>query len=89
MIENAPRQDGAIGQAFVRVTGTRNDAFVEFEFSINDEDLMVELIMPFKEFENFCRKENAAVLPPDDTVRSEVDKFFHRQKNAWRLTSVD
>jgi phenol hydroxylase P0 protein len=71
-------------QGFARVTGTRRDAFVEFEFSINDSDLTVELVMPFKEFREFCEQENVTLLPPDETVRSEVEKFIWREKKMGR-----
>ncbi len=54
-----------VGIYYVRVLGTRLDRFVEFEFAINDPDqLMVELIMPFHAFEEFCRKYDAVELPP-------------------------
>jgi phenol hydroxylase P0 protein len=76
-------------QAFVRVTGTRRDAFVEFEFSINDEDLTVDLVMPVEEFREFCERENVTVLPPDETVRSTVERFLSRERKAGRLTVID
>lgn len=87
MAGNLPYLGRAHG--FVRVTGTRRNAFVEFEFSINDEDLMVELVMPFKEFAEFCERENVTVLTPDEAVRSTVERFLRREKNAGRLVEDD
>ena len=38
--------DVPLGKTFVKVKGTRLGKFIEFEFSINDEDLTIELILP-------------------------------------------
>ena len=54
---------------FVRVTGSRLGKYVEFEFSVNDADLTVELILPFAAFDEFCRLQNATVLPSDPSDR--------------------
>ena len=51
-----------IGQAYVRVTGERLGKYVEFEFSIDDEDLTVELIMPHEAFRLFCEKHRARLI---------------------------
>jgi len=51
-----------LGQAYVRVTGERLGRFVEFEFSINDEDLTVELILPHDAFKRFCERHRARVI---------------------------
>jgi len=51
-----------IGQAYVRVTGERLGKYVEFEFSIDDEDLTVELIMPHEAFRLFCEKHQARLI---------------------------
>lgn len=54
--------------SFVRVTGIRNGTFVEFEFALGDRDLSVELIMPFAAFDEFCRRQEAVVLPTADGI---------------------
>ena len=53
---------------FVRVTGVRSGRYVEFEFSVNDADLTVELILPFAAFEEFCTLQEAVRLPPEGEV---------------------
>ena len=63
---------------FVRVTGVRSGRHVEFEFSINDADLTVELILPFAAFEEFCTLQEAVRLPPADGIAGEYKKL------AWR-----
>lgn len=65
-------------ERFVRVTGVRAGRWVEFEFSVNDGDLMVELILPFSAFEEFCATQEAVRLPPRDEVADELEKL------AWR-----
>jgi len=65
-------------EKFVRVTGVRSGRYVEFEFSVNDDDLLVELILPFAAFEEFCAAQEAVRLPPGDGVADELEKL------AWR-----
>lgn len=67
-----------LGKAMVRVTGTRLGRFVEFDFSINDADLTVELVMPFDAFEQFCRDQSAVLLPPAEAAQTELEQL------AWR-----
>lgn len=69
---------GASMQARVRVLGTRLGRFVEFEFSIGDDDLAVELILPTKAFAEFCIARSAVVLPPDPETAEVLEQM------AWR-----
>lgn len=62
----------------VRILGTRLGRFVEFEFSIGDDDLAVELILPTRAFEEFCRTRGAVVLPPDPATAEALEQM------AWR-----
>ncbi|MDJ0768475.1 MAG: phenol hydroxylase subunit [Ilumatobacter sp.] len=55
---------GDWGDATVRVTGIRRSRFVEFDFSIGDE-LVVELVMPYREFRTFCDEHEAEMLPAE------------------------
>lgn len=66
-------------QRFVRVTGTRDDRFVEFEFSIGDPELAVELILPFDQFREFCERNAVSHLSPEEGARLD----FERMK--WRF----
>ncbi|MDR2011574.1 MAG: phenol hydroxylase subunit [Rhodanobacter sp.] len=43
---------------FIRVTSIHARGFVEFEFSIGDPQLFVEMILPRAEFEQFCRDQH-------------------------------
>lgn len=64
MREYVPR----LGQAYVRVTGERLGKFVEFEFSIDDEDLTVELILPHEAFRIFCERHQARLIQHADEI---------------------
>ncbi len=55
---------GDWGDASVRVTGVRRSRFVEFEFSLGEE-LVVELVMPYREFCAFCDEHDARMLPAE------------------------
>jgi hypothetical protein len=50
---------------YVHVKSIRDGKFVEFDFSINDDTLSVELIMPFAAFEEFCTAQHATVSFPE------------------------
>jgi phenol/toluene 2-monooxygenase (NADH) P0/A0 len=63
---------------YVRVTGIRREKFVEFEFTVNDADLTVELILPFSAFDEFCKYQKAVLLAPEGSVGDELEKL------AWR-----
>ncbi len=65
-------------QAYVRVLGTRAGKFVEFEFSLGDGDLAVELILPFLAFAEFCKDRNAIVLPSAQVIAADLNRL------AWR-----
>lgn len=48
---------------FVRVTGCRPKDFIEFDFAVGSPDLFVELILPQAAFAEFCRHNEAVLLP--------------------------
>ena len=62
---------------YVRITGTRG-RFVTFDFAIGGADLVVELIMPFEAFREFCANNQAVELSPEDSVRVELEKLRWR-----------
>ena len=70
----SPAQAETSAACFVRVTGTKLDRFVEFEFSIGDPDLAVEMIMPIPAFEAFCARHRAMRLTPEQEAHLEQDR---------------
>src|SRR5271165_4914608 len=73
---------------FVRVTGVRSGRYVEFEFSVNDADLMVELILPFSAFEEFCTLQEVVRLKPEGKVANEFEKLAWRARQPGLLRRV-
>ncbi len=78
----------AVQKKFVRVTGTRLDRYVEFEFSVNDADLTVELILPFAAFDEFCMLQEAVVLPPEPAAAGELESLAWRSRQPGLLRRV-
>lgn len=74
---------------FVRVTGVRSGRYVEFEFSVNDADLTVELILPFAAFEEFCTLQEVVRLAPAAEAVGELEKLAWRSGQPGLLRRVN
>lgn len=48
----------------VRVTDPDHHGYVEFQFSLGDPELYLEMTLPRAAFEEFCREHAARVLTP-------------------------
>lgn len=83
----AARPDAPM-RKFVRIIGSRLGRYVEFEFSVNDQDLAVELILPFSAFDDFCELQNAVVLPPEPAVADELERQAWRARQPGLLRRV-
>lgn len=70
--------DAAANVAHVRILGVRGGKFIEFEYSLDDGVLAVELILPPKAFEEFCLARGADVLPPDPETAESIERM------SWR-----
>jgi len=55
-----PRVD--VSKRSVRILRTRDNGFIEFEFSVGWPELMVELMLTKPDFEDFCQQQRAEVL---------------------------
>ncbi len=75
-------------QKFVRILGTRHDRYVEFEFSVNDADLAVDLILPFAAFDEFCLLQNVTMLPPEPTAAEQLEQLAWRSRQPGLLRRV-
>ena len=84
---NMGAASAALGQAFVRVIGTRLGRFVEFEFSLNDADLTVELVLPPSAFQEFCVAHNACILPPTDLAAADLAGLRDGRPGLYRRPS--
>ena len=63
---------------YVRVTQVRKPHFVEFEFSIGDPTLYVELVLPFEQFRRFCRQQQAQELNAEQAAQVDYDRLKWR-----------
>lgn len=54
--------DCDISRRFVRVLQRRSNGLVEFEFSIGWPELSVELMLPERDFADFCVAQKARLL---------------------------
>lgn len=85
-IENANVPDAAFDttRRFVRVTGERENGFVEFDFAIGEPDLFVEMILSKQAFEEFCAANAVECLQPgSDEDREKTPDDFD-----WRLADA-
>jgi phenol hydroxylase P0 protein len=63
-----------ITRRYVRFREQRDDGFVEFDFSIGDPGLSVELVMPLREFQSFCRANRVTYLTRDEGAQLDIDQ---------------
>ena len=73
-----PATNSADGQRYVRVTNIDSRGFVEFQFSIGDPNLYLEMTLPQTAFDEFCLKENAERLTP------EQERMVDETELKWR-----
>lgn len=67
-----------ITRRYVRFRTHRDDGFVEFDFSIGDPALSVELVMPVLEYQSFCRTNHVIYLTREEADRLDFDE------SKWR-----
>lgn len=60
---------------FVHVTNQTKNGLIEFDFSIGDPKLYVELALPIKQFEEFCLINNVKYLTKQQLIDVENDKY--------------
>ena len=66
-------------QKYVRVRSRTAVGFVEFDFSIGDPELYVELILPEAAFNEFCANNAVRWLSEDDSARLDADREKWRE----------
>lgn len=62
---------------YVRVTSRARPGFVEFNFSISDPTLFLEMILPVRAFDEFCRTNRVQFLTP------EQEEMVDRSEAIW------
>ncbi len=70
-------------QRYVHVTSKDRPGFVEFNFSIGDPSLYLEMILPEQAFAEFCRS-NQVVFLTDEQAEAVAE-----QQEKWRYGEAD
>ena len=65
-------------KCFVHITSKDRPGFVEFNFSIGDPDIYLEMILPVQAFDEFCQSNQVTFL----TDRQA--QAVARQQEKWR-----
>lgn len=68
---------------YVHVTNRERVGFVEFNFSINDPSLFLEMILPLKAFDDFCHYNDVTFLS------EEQIRLVEQQHNKWNSGDVN
>lgn len=67
-----------ISKRYVRITGIRNNKLIEFDFSIGEPEMYVELVLPFEAFQIFCAHNDARHLSAEDAAKVDYDRLKWR-----------
>lgn len=67
---------------YVHITNQTSSGLIEFDFAVGDPTMYVELALPLKQFENFCRNNGVKYL----TKQQEIDVENDRHK--WKYGVV-
>ncbi len=70
-----------VNQRYVRIINKRAGGLVEFEFSIGEPEMMVELVMPQDAFDAFCAH-NHVVFLADKPAAPENDEWSWNLRDA-------
>lgn len=62
-----------VNRKYVRLVERRPDGLVEFEFSISDPALFVEMLLPEAAYEEFCRTNRVILLEGERPEEGEDD----------------
>lgn len=77
-----PQMD--LSKRFVRVTEVRHDGFIEFDYSVADPELFVEMILSPEGFEEFCSMNKVVVLEGDVNIELEEHEGRFRLKGVTK-----
>ena len=70
-------------ECFVRVTDRDHRGFIEFQFSIGDPGLYLEMTLPPAAFTEFCREHRVRELSEEEGARVEANE------RRWRFGEDD
>lgn len=75
---SALEQPFDIAQRYVRFKARRDDGFVEFEFSIGDPRICVELVMREPQYRAFCHTHDVVQLSASEAAALEAEELKWR-----------
>ncbi|WP_321312221.1 phenol hydroxylase subunit [Halarcobacter sp.] len=62
-------------EKFVHITNQNHNDLIEFDFSIGNPIMYVELALPIKQFEEFCKINKVKFLTKQQLIDVENDKY--------------
>jgi len=75
-----------IQKKYVHVTEIKSSGLIEFDFSIGDPCMYVELALPKKQFEEFCKNNTVEHLSRQQEIDVENDKYKWKYGVVGTLT---
>lgn len=73
-----------VRRRFVRIVEERVGDMIEFEFAIGEPDLFVEMVMPRRQFDEFCRAQG--VVPTHGRLPEPSEQYEHGL--GWTLAGA-
>lgn len=85
----APKEQFDTSLHYVRVTDKRDDGFVEFEFSVGQPEVALEMVLKQQDFEKFCEEQKVTFLdeeaaPSDDEEKNAFQWSLHDATHHFR-----
>ncbi len=63
---------------FVRITGIQQNRLIEFDFSVGEPELYIELVLPFQAFQDFCANNQVQHLNAEQAAAVDYDRLKWR-----------
>ncbi len=63
---------------FVRITGIQQNRLIEFDFSVGEPEIYIELVLPFQAFQDFCATNKVKYLTPEQAAAVDYDRLKWR-----------
>ena len=73
---------------FVHITRRTNKGLVEFDFSVGDPTMYIELVLPIGQFEEFCHNNEVQMLTTQQMLDVENDKYKWQYGVVGELTNL-
>ena len=73
---------------YVHVTNDSRPGFIEFNYSINDPSLFLEMILPTNAFDDFCQHNAVSFLSPEQVEAVERQQKIWADEDVSELTLI-